>query len=119
MDFQQYVKEEGMMLFFGVSHNQFKLNDKVFEAIEDEADGYRSYLGSIEVRDPDGIFFGIPLGVVRLDEVEHADGRDDFEGYQLVDVFTGHVWLTFGTENSSDYYPWFIFDYTPDKNQRI
>ena len=119
MNFEKYIKEEGMLVFFGVCDNQFKLNDKVFEAIKDESDGYRSYLGSIEIVSSDGIFFDTPLGIVKVEEVNESEDFRDFEGYRLVDVFTGHVWLTFGTEDASDYYPMFIFRYTPDKSQVV
>lgn len=119
MNFDQYIKEEGMMLFYGVSGNEFKLNDKVFEAVEDPDDGYRSYMESVEIRDSKGIFLGIPLGVVKVEQVTTTEYHDSFGGYQLVDVFTGHVWLTFGTDNWDDYYPTFVFEYTPDKSQTI
>ena len=97
--------------FYGVDNNCFKLDRKVYEAIEDESDGYRSYLDSIEVVDKDGIFFDKPLAFV---EVKYSEWGY-FEGYWLEDVEDGHVWLRVGTDNADDYYPMFVFDYQPKR----
>lgn len=95
--------------FYGVDNNCFKLGRQVFEAVEDESDGYRSYLGSIEVRDPKGLtFFGRPVAKVRIEKV---DDGSSFDGYQLVDVRDGHVWLRVGTDHADYYYPCFTFQY--------
>lgn len=98
------------MSFYGVDNNWFKLDRKVYEAVENEDDGYRSYLGSVEVVDrKDLIFFKRRLARVTVEE--YGDGS--FYGYVLRDVSDGHVWLRFGTNNSDDYYPWFVFEYQP------
>ena len=96
--------------FYGVDNNCFKLGRKVYEAIEDEDDGYRSYLHSIEVVKVDGIFFKKPLAYV---EVKSTGDGDYFEGYWLEDTKDGHVWLRVGTDNADDYYPYFVFEYQP------
>ena len=44
----------------------------------------------------------------------HVRHGYDTEGWQLVDVATGHVWLTFGTDRMDDYYPCFVFQWNPD-----
>lgn len=94
--------------FHGVDNNRFKLGTRVFEAIEDPDDGYRSYLGSIERTDGEGIFFPQPLARVKV-----AQFSDDNEtGYSFTDK-SGHVWLVFGTDNVDDYYPCFFFRYQP------
>lgn len=95
--------------FFGVCSNEFKLDDCVWEALEDEDDGYRSYLGSVERKNSSGIFFRQSLGRVRLISVD----KDDMDLYVLEDVLDGHRWLSFGTDNSCDYYPCFVFEYQP------
>ncbi len=97
--------------FFGVDNCRMKLDGRVYEAMEDPDDGYRSYFGTIEIRDDAGVFFKTPLDRVRLQEA--ADGADDFTGWRLVSVTDGHQWLRFGTQDISDYYPGFIFEYTP------
>lgn len=102
--------------FFGIDCNAFKLNSIVYEALEDEDDGYRSYLGSIELKDDhDYKFLRRPLGRVRIERED--EGR--FDGYRFIDVVTNHTWLTIGTDDTDDYYPYFIFNYTPDESQTL
>lgn len=110
VDFESYVKDE-MLVFFGVYGNQFKLNDKVFEALEDPSDGYRSYMGTIATTEADSIFFPNPLAAVKVVKWEEQEDRADepFDGYAIIDVFDGHVWLVFGTEYYDSYYPCFRF----------
>jgi hypothetical protein len=100
--------------FYGASENQFKLGDTVWEAVEDPDDGYRSYLGSIKVVDSKAIFFSQPLDRVKVSKVFATKSHNDFDGFELVGT-DGHLWLAFGTEENSDYYPCFIFDYQPRK----
>lgn len=119
-EFDKFIEGE-MLTFFGVCGNQFKLNDKVFEAVEDHEDGYRSCLGFVALVDIDNIFFKFPLGVVKVVKVEdfNEEGFYCFNGYIIRDVFTRHIWLIVGTDNSDDYYPSFVFRYTPDQTQNI
>lgn len=105
--------------FYGVDDKRFKLGEHIFEAVEDESDGYRSYLGAIKYVDPQRpIFFEHPLANVVVHEYENEP--DDFygtsEGFRLVDA-SGHVWLRVGTDNVDDYYPVFRFEYTPREVQ--
>ena len=96
--------------FFGVDCNAFKLGGLVFEAIEDEDDGYRSYFTSVEVKDPTGLIF-FKTEVAEVTVARYLD--QDFDGYELVDVRDGHVWLRLGTDSSDQYYPMFTFRYWP------
>lgn len=112
--------------FYGVCGNAFKIDDLVFEAMEDENDGYRSCLGAIDVKDEqkDGlIFFKKHVAVCKLThycgpddyvpvEGEYHFHREGIDFYRLTDR-SGHVWLEFGTDNTDDYYPCFIFRYNP------
>lgn len=101
--------------FYGVDCNRFKIGRYVFEAVEDPDDGYRSYLRSVEVTNPEGlVFFPRAIAKVRLGE---TDGYDRL--YFLTDVNDGHVWLTFGTRDAQDYYPCFAFEYTPRRSDSI
>jgi hypothetical protein len=94
--------------FYGVDNNSFKLGKQVFEAIEDPEDGYRSCLGSIEVKDPKGLIFF----KTAVDTVKVVDAAE-YSGFKLVSVKDGHVWLEVGTDYSDNYYPCFVFTYTP------
>jgi hypothetical protein len=108
MNFNDLIGKE--FKFYGVEFNHFKLDDTVFEAVEDEDDGYRSYLGSVEIFDKEGlIFFKEPLATIKI--WEHDDGYRKV--YKLLDVKDNHEWLVFGTENYDDWYPFFVFTYTP------
>jgi hypothetical protein len=56
--------------FYGVDCNRFKLNGTVFEAVEDESDGYRSMMHDVAiVEDPVGlIFYAIPFARVKIED---------------------------------------------------
>lgn len=96
--------------YYGANCNEFKLGRKVYEVIEDEDDGYRSCMKELVLVDePTGIFYKRAFAKVTLRESNA--GCNDF--YELVDVKDGHVWLTFGTDYSEDYYPCFVFDPHP------
>lgn len=93
--------------FYGATENQFKLGRHVWRTVEDEVDGYRSCLETVEEVLSNAIFFkrSIARVVVRA--------STEIDGWDLVDVSDGHVWLTFGTDNSDSYYPSFVFRYQP------
>jgi hypothetical protein len=94
--------------FYGVCGNRYKLDDKVWEAKEDPSDGYRSYLGSIEiVNDSTDIFYKTPLAIVRVEKFDDTNSN----GYKIIDMVDEFVWLIIGTGNTDDYYPYFIFEY--------
>jgi hypothetical protein len=97
--------------FYGVWNECFKLGSKIYQAYEDPDDGYRSYLGSIEVVDKTDrmVFARASLGEVVVAEDDYLDG------FKLVDTNTGHTWLAVGTDHSCNYYPYFVFNYTPKK----
>lgn len=95
--------------FYGVDNNMFKLGKVVFEAIEDENDGYRSSLQCVRIVPKENMVGAKGL----LAEVTITEIDDDrFGGWALIDDL-GYCWLKFGTDNRDDYYPSFIFDYSP------
>lgn len=96
--------------FYGVDNLRFKLGRVVWEAVEDDSDGLRSYLETVQrVEQPDDVFFKRPLATVEI--VDVCEGSMD--GYGLRDVKDGHIWLLVGTDNVDDYYPSFVFSYAP------
>jgi len=104
--------------YYGADYGSstFNVNGVVFKVLEDEDDGYRSYLGAIEFTDEDDSnFFRTPISTVRIKTVDNGTGPGDGSKsvYQLVDTTDGHVWLEFGTDYSDDYYPYFIFSHFP------
>ena len=125
---------EGLELdYYGADagDHTFKVDDVVFKVLEDPDDGYRSHLGTIDyTKEHNSIFFRTPVARVRIETYDTAEpddrpsrnerGEDDYddcdgvnEGYRLVDVTDGHVWLEFGTHNYQDYYPCFAFTHWP------
>ena len=112
IEFKNVIESDTLYSFYGVNQNCFKLGSIVFEAIEDESDGYRSYLDSIPLVKSDKIFQRRPLANVKV--------QDDGDFVYLIEYFddgSEHTWLTIGTGNIDDYYPMFVFDYTPRKDQ--
>lgn len=107
--------EDKIYAFYGVDNLWFKLDDKVYLAVEDDDDGYRSYLGSVEVAnyhlEGDLIFFQKPIAFVRV--VRENSGEK--ENIALIDVEDGHRWLEVGTDYADDYYPMFMFEYFPKR----
>jgi hypothetical protein len=96
--------------FYGICGNSFKIDVAVFEAIEDENDGWRSCFDCLWLRREDGlIFFNQPVAKVFVRTEEDDEG---FTGWVLVDE-DDHEWLRFGTDYADDYYPYFVFSYTP------
>lgn len=110
---------DSVMRFYGVDNNRFKLEGFVFEAKEDESDGYRSFLGSIKINPEEQsdrlIFFSQPIASIEIKWYDSGKcpGMPDFKGYQFEDYEDGHVWLRIGTDNINDYYPCFHFEYLP------
>ncbi len=108
--------------FYGVCNEYFKIDDFVFKVQEDENDGYRSCLGDIlavnKKEQKNLIFFKTPIATVRIEATTDSYWNQSFEGYNLVDIKDGHVWLKFGTTNYDDYYPCFVF-YYQTKGQAI
>ena len=110
--------------FYGTDNRCFKLDDLVFEAMEDESDGYRSYFDTIQVKDSTGlIFFQTPIDTVCIEYIDDGNVQDSeqnevnmlrsFNGYLFRSTIDGHLWLAIGTSYTDSYYPYFIFKYQP------
>jgi hypothetical protein len=90
--------------FRGAHSNRFALGDTVYEAVEDENDGYRSMMEYLRVTSDESGFFASQIATVRVE-------TDGDHAWKLVDAADGHVWLRFGTDSYDAYYPCFVFDY--------
>lgn len=123
--FTHFAALKGLTLeYFGADDaaHEFKVDGIIFKVLEDPNDGYRSCLGVIEYgEESDAIFFRKGLARVRIETYEgrNVDYSSGDQGYQLVDVEDGHVWLEFGTDNTDDYYPMFIFRHTPKEPEVV
>ncbi len=87
----------------------FVLDGEAFQAIEDPDDGYRSSLGHLlrcDIADVKNQFDPIQvLGAMR----GNSDDVIDFK-----DVRNGKTILSIGTENTDDYYPSFVANWSPE-----
>ena len=118
MQFIDLYNLDKPLSFYGTHSNKFKLGDVVFEAIEDPGDGYRSYLESVVLSEPTGIFSKQPLAQVYIfPSTYEEDNYDEGNSFDLIDANTGHIWLSCYTKYTDDYYPMFCFNYTPDENK--
>ena len=113
---QDILEEDTLYSFYGVNGTEFKLGNIVFEAIEDEDDGYRSYLDSVPMVKSDSVFFKRPLINVYYDSYVQQYSKNEYQDYEggfVLKDETGHVWLTVCTDHGDSYYPYFVFEYTP------
>jgi len=112
IDFDKLVGLEAS-LYYNKDHstNRFQLGSVIFEVIEDEDDGYRSSMQEVQIIDQNadrnpGDF----LGIIQIRKNQFDSGNTQ-ETWSLVDPMDNHCWLSFGTDNTDDYYPCFIFYY--------
>ena len=92
----------------------FELDGNVYTAIEDPADGYRSYLKKLAVNEYK-INTVIPKTKVR---VEHITLTDDFckeecDLLKVYDKISEKIILEVGVKNIDDYYPYYVAHWKP------
>jgi hypothetical protein len=109
--------------FYGVDGFKFKIGNYIFEAKEDDNDGYRSGLGDV-VEVTSGTFSSQPLAKVKIEEVNSRIAINHFNmdsGFVLMDVNTHQILVAFGTDNEDDYYPCYVFEalLAPSFQERI
>lgn len=89
----------------------FRLDGVVYTAVEDPSDGYRSSMDKLFVdsREMNNVFPSVQVMAKR----KANDGRTN-DTLEFIDSVTGKVVLEVGTDNSDDYYPWFVSCFTPE-----
>lgn len=92
---------------------RFRLDGKVYTAVEDPSDGYRSMMEKLYVSDEPMTNTFQPVRVVGRYRDKYDYGASA-EILELIDVANGKVVLTVGTENSDDYYPYFKAEWSPE-----
>lgn len=90
---------------------RFRLDGVVYIAVEDPDDGYRSYLDEIMIGDK--ITNQFEKVLVRGKYRERNDGGN-CSIIQFFDQLTNLVVLEIGTENTDDYYPYFVANFSPE-----
>jgi hypothetical protein len=111
--FSESIKQYGNH-FEDCSIIRFRIDGTVYTAIEDPDDGYRSSLGQLFVSTDEPMKNVFPSVRVlgRKKENERSAIHDTL---QFVDVVSGEVVLEVGTDNTDDYYPWFVSSFWPDR----
>lgn len=90
----------------------FILDGVTYKAVEDPSDGYRSYLGSIEVVEKEIKNTFPPQKVIGTMKPDDTYSLNDT--IQFVDVVTGKIVLEIGTDNHDDYYPMCVLEWHPE-----
>lgn len=91
---------------------RFRLDGKVYTAVEDPTDGYRSSMETLFVSDDHVKNVFQPVRVLaRKNEGDNCTTNDMLE---LIDIVTGKVVLEVGTGNTGDYYPYFVSSWHPE-----
>lgn len=91
---------------------RFRLDGKVYTAVEDPDDGYRSGLERLYAADePISNVFPPCKVLVRRKRDDNYGKNDTLE---MIDMVTGKVVLEVGTDNCDDYYPSFVANFTPE-----
>lgn len=91
----------------------FCLDGVVYKATEDPDDGYRSYLRDLEVVDNTNLANTFE-GVAVIGRYDGEDSHSDNDTLELVDAVNGNVILRVGTDNTDDYYPYCIMEFSPE-----
>jgi len=91
---------------------RFRLDGVVYVAIEDPEDGYRSYMRDLMTAESASMTNVFPP--VRVVARHRTSGRfDECDILELIDVANGNVIIEVGTENTGDYYPYYIANFHP------
>ncbi len=93
----------------------FFLDGTVYLVIENPDDGYRSHMGVIFSAKASAYELGISdyENINRQVVCRHIEKDKDYncDILEVIDVKTGHLWLRVGTQNTDDYYPWFLTEW--------
>lgn len=101
--------------YFGVENSatiNFVLDDTMYTVIEDPEDGYRSSMKEIIVSTGtiDNSFQPVAVFAV----MRFSNYRNSCEILDIYDLKSGKLILSAGTDRSDDYYPTFVYGWTPE-----
>ena len=91
---------------------RFRLDGKVYTAVEDPDDGYRSSMDKLFMSDDPIKNAFAECRVVGKKKSDDEYGKNDT--LELIDCVTGKTVLEVGTDNSDDYYPSFVASFHPE-----
>ena len=93
---------------------RFRLDGKVYVAVEDPSDGYRSCMNDLAVADDATMKNTFsPVKVIGRHREKGNYGEAD-DVLELIDAGTGNLALEVGTVNTDDYYPCFVAAFHPE-----
>ncbi len=90
-----------------------RLDGKVYTAVEDPDDGYRSSMRNLFVEECALKNAFPPIKVLAKKKADDKWGGVN-DTIELIDVVTGKVVVEFGTDNTDDYYPSFVSAFWPE-----
>lgn len=91
---------------------RFRLDGKVYTAVEDPSDGYRSSMRELSVSVAEMKDTFAPVRVIgRHRTAGSYSGSDDV--LELIDAVNGKIVLEVGTSDADDYYPCFVSNFNP------
>lgn len=86
---------------------RFNLDGRVYLAVEDPEDGYRSCMDELYIVDEEVVNSFPPCPVLA-----RMEGDEDI--LELIDTGTGKTVLRVGTDSSDGYYPFFVAEFHPE-----
>lgn len=92
---------------------RFRLDGKVYVALEDPDDGYRSAMRKLFVLDSEMTNVFPPVKVLVRERNKARYEGDAADVLELIDAANGKVILAVGTEHTDDYYPCFVAEWNP------
>ena len=88
----------------------FNLDGNTYAAVEDPDDGYRSYLSELRVLPSCACAQNIP----DIEVFCMMDEGDDRDVLEMRDIANAKIVLRIGTEDTDDYYPYCVMEYSPE-----
>lgn len=111
VDYGNVQKEEWSGHWEDCQTLAFRLDGKVYVAVEDPSDGYRSMMSEfVESYNTTMKNEFAPCRVLARMKADDYGRNDTLE---LIDLKTGLVVLEVGTDNYDDYYPCFVANFAP------
>lgn len=92
---------------------RFRLDGIIYTAVEDPSDGYRSSMDKLFKSPNEKMLNTFPATRVLAKKKDNETYQVN-DTLQLIDVVTGKVVLEVGTDNTDDYYPYFVSAFHPE-----
>ena len=111
VDFEN-IKVDKYGSFEDANTIRFCLDGKIYVAIEDPSDGYRSSMKDIVVSETTIKNKFSPVKVTGI--YREREGYNQCDILELVNINNGKTVVKVGTDNNDDYYPSFVSEFYPE-----